>query len=327
MTARSPAFRDPVYLTASGMPALMEWYDKTRAELSVPTTSMMVSTRYGPTHLLAAGPAEAPPVILLHGMEGNALSWRHQLPGLAADFRLYALDIIGSAGKSAPIRPPFAGDDFARWLVDVLDALHLPRADFVGISSGGWLIVKLAAVDPSRIQKAVLLSANCFMPLRVPYRFLKLMEWGPGQRMYRFLAPHFVTRDRMRAILERSLPQGVDLDPAELEWFYLLALHYRYRYPPDPLSAAAVSRVTAPTMLLMGEHDQFFHPRAVIERASRLLPNLCVAEVVRGSGHSIITHQVEWLDARLRQFLNESSHAQATNLAKPVTRQWMVSSD
>jgi hypothetical protein len=59
-------------------------------------------------------------------MEGNALSWRMQLHALADSFRLYALDIIGSAGRSAPARLAFAGHQYGQWLVDVLSALDVP---------------------------------------------------------------------------------------------------------------------------------------------------------------------------------------------------------
>ncbi len=295
---------DSVYHTPQGYEAMMTWYEKVLARLAVPAASMVVNTRFGETHLLTAGPEAAPPVVLLHGMEGNALSWRGQLEALADSFRLYALDIIGSAGKSAPARLAYTGRHYGEWLVDVLDALKLPRASFVGISNGCWLIVKLAELAPDRIEKAVLMSANGIMPVRFPYRLSRLLETRIGRVTHAAVSPRIVTYKRIRRAMATVLPDGVALDPDEAEWFYLLARHYRYRFPPPPLLDDDLKRLTAPTLLLMGQLEWFFDVPAVIERARRLLPNLKAAHVIAHAHHSVITEQPEAVNAHLRAFLS-----------------------
>src|SRR5258708_5742418 len=92
------------YSSEAGYRAMMRWYAATLASSAVPYESITVATRFGETHLLAAGPTAAPPVVLLHGMEGSGLSWKPQVTQLATAFRTYALDILGSCGKSAPVR-------------------------------------------------------------------------------------------------------------------------------------------------------------------------------------------------------------------------------
>src|SRR5437868_3070774 len=95
---------ESAYTSEAGYAAMMQWYTTSMAKSKVPYESRSVATRYGETHLLAAGPADAPPVVFLHGMEGSALSWKPQVSQLATSFRTYALDIIGSCGKSAAVR-------------------------------------------------------------------------------------------------------------------------------------------------------------------------------------------------------------------------------
>jgi pimeloyl-ACP methyl ester carboxylesterase len=290
------------FTSTAGYEAMMAWYATCEEHASVPVESLTVPTRYGETHLLAAGPADAPPVVLLHGTEGTALSWRYQLRDLAADFRLYALDIIGSAGKSASARPSYVGPAYAEWLAEVLDGLGLERASFAGMSNGAWLIVKLAGLDSRLVAGAVLISVNGLAPIRPFYHVTHLMEWGAIRIPLGAIAGRVLTRKRVRAVMAAATPPGVEIDPDEVEWFYLLARHYRFRFPPPPLRDDELKKLAAPALVLMGEHDQFYSVRAVIRRAQALLPDLRAAEVISGVGHNLAMERPALVNARLRRF-------------------------
>ena len=58
-----------------GSEEMARWYAGMLGRIEVPYEDMTITTHFGATHLLAAGPHDAPPVILLHGMEGTAISW------------------------------------------------------------------------------------------------------------------------------------------------------------------------------------------------------------------------------------------------------------
>ena len=65
--------------------------------------------------------------------------WMGDVAAWAEHFRVYAVDVIGDAGLSAPSRPPLASDAHALWLDDVMQALSLERASLVGVSlADGW---------------------------------------------------------------------------------------------------------------------------------------------------------------------------------------------
>lgn len=62
--------------------------------------------------------------------------------------------------------------------------------------------------------------------------------------------------------------------------------------------------LTAPTYLLMGEHEAAYPPEAVIRRAKLTLPNLVAAEIVPKVGHGMITEDVAGINQRLLWFLD-----------------------
>ena len=295
-----------LFSTEGGHHAMMRWYEEALEAAHIAYEPIVVPTRFGHSHLVAVGPVDAPPVVLLHGMEGNAASWRHQLAGLQGDFRLYALDIIGSAGKSVPTRLAHDNDDHAIWLGDVLTGLGLAQTSLVGISNGSWLILKFAAYAPERVARAVLMSANGIAPVRFPYRMARVMDVAAVQVAKDTLAGALLTRDMVRRAVTGVYVADAAADPHEIEWFYLLAKYYRFRFPPGPVTDAEMASLTAPTLLLMGEQERFFKIETVIERARRFIPHL-TTEIIPGVGHNMCTDNPPLINQRLREFLLESA--------------------
>lgn len=89
-----------------------------------------------------AGPADGPPVVLLHGWAQSGQVWAHQLTGSLSDaYRLIAVDLRGHGDSSVPDDYP---DDYgaAAWADDVralLDYAGRPSV-LVGWSYGGLVI-------------------------------------------------------------------------------------------------------------------------------------------------------------------------------------------
>ena len=53
--------------------------------------------------------------------------WMNDVRTFAGQFRVYAIDMIGEAGLSAPSRPPLASDAYAVWLDEVPQGLSVDR--------------------------------------------------------------------------------------------------------------------------------------------------------------------------------------------------------
>lgn len=100
---------------------------------------------------------EGEPVVVLHGWGGRIESMAPVLDCLAAAFRTIALDLPGFGESAAP--PEVWGtSDYARFVREVLDDLRIERAHFVGHSYGGKTSLFLAATDPARVGKLVVVD-------------------------------------------------------------------------------------------------------------------------------------------------------------------------
>ncbi|MFS2054566.1 alpha/beta fold hydrolase, partial [Variovorax sp. CT11-76] len=128
----------PHFRSAQAHAALSRSYDSVLARWPVPVESRHVDTRRGRAHLLAWGPAYGVPVLLLHAEGGNASTWVHMAGVLSGALRVYAVDIVGDAGRSEGRRPA-SEDDYCDWLEDVLIGIGRPKLGLCGASFGAWL--------------------------------------------------------------------------------------------------------------------------------------------------------------------------------------------
>jgi 2-hydroxy-6-oxonona-2,4-dienedioate hydrolase len=292
-----------VFKSEQGRMAIMEWYDAQVQKLPVTTESRMVETFAGKTHVLTAGPQEAPPIVLLHGTNMNAVAMADAMIALAETYRIYALDIIGMPGKSAETRLSHVSNGYARWLLEVLDQLKLQQANFLGFSFGGWIILKLAAHFPTRISKAVLLDSGGFTQFTMRGK----VKGGLAAFWY-MLFP--TEKNLERAVIGPFYALGCDPDPDLAELFGLGYLHLTFNkelviHGVPPLSKKDLAGFSAPTMVVYGEHDMFFDARKSIAQAKQILPNLVEAEIIEGQGHMPNKETHNQIFRRVREFLGK----------------------
>jgi pimeloyl-ACP methyl ester carboxylesterase len=99
-----------------------------------------------------------PTLLLLHGHEQSATSWRWVVPALARTHRVLALSLPGH-GDTAPTGAYAPGTDTAPFVTDFLDALGVGRVHVVGHSAGGAVALRLALAEPARIRTLVLVDS------------------------------------------------------------------------------------------------------------------------------------------------------------------------
>jgi pimeloyl-ACP methyl ester carboxylesterase len=281
-----------LYRSATGYTMVLAHYDGTLAGMGIPYREEVVETGFGETHVVICGNPHGKPLLLWHGLNANAVSWVQWIPAFAPDYHVYALDAIGGLGKSAPSRPAKKGPAYGEWAAQAVRALDLSRANMVGASNGGWMIGKLASVAPELIGSAVLMSSAGFMPLDY---------WGALKMVPRML---FKTPDEMaQGLLAMVSAPGVPVDPFWLGYFQLiLESGFRSEQLAPALRDDEIRCLTAPTCLLMAEHEASFNPYRAVKRGLSLLPNVIAAEIVPGVGHSMVHPEHDWVIRRVRSF-------------------------
>jgi pimeloyl-ACP methyl ester carboxylesterase len=262
-----------VYTSDDGGRAVIERYRSLLAQWPVPAEHLQVPTREGKTFVLASGPPDAPPLLLLHGSGSNAAMWAADVAVWSQHFRVYAVDIIGEPGLSARSRPPMAPDAYLPWLDDVAAALGVTRLSIVGISLGGWLALSFAARHPARVERMALLC-----PVGIGRQ-----RWGAA--LTSALLKPFGAWGRRRSLTMVLGPAVRTLPGPAAEFVQLVNQHFRYRMEPVPVvTDDALRSATMPILVIVGMQDALVDSRGTRERLERLVPSATV-RVLPDAGH------------------------------------------
>jgi len=118
----------------------------------MPITEHTIKTERHTTFYLAAGPENGPLVIFVHGWPELSISWRHQLPTLAAlGFRTIAPDMRGYGRSSVYSQyTDYAQEHIVRDMLELLDAVGREKAVWVGHDWGSPVVWNLASHHPDR---------------------------------------------------------------------------------------------------------------------------------------------------------------------------------
>jgi haloalkane dehalogenase len=115
-------------------------------------------------HYVDEGPADADPVLLLHGEPSWSFLYRKMIPVItAAGHRAIAPDLVGFGRSDKPSkRDDYTYQRHVDWMRAVLEQLDLRNITFVGQDWGGLIGLRLVAEHPDRFARVV--AANTFLP-------------------------------------------------------------------------------------------------------------------------------------------------------------------
>jgi pimeloyl-ACP methyl ester carboxylesterase len=102
---------------------------------------------------------DGPVLVLVHGIAGSSATWDDVLPRLAERHTVIAPDLLGH-GQSAKPRGDYSLGAYASGLRDVLAALGVERATFVGHSLGGGVAMQFAYQFPERLERLALVASG-----------------------------------------------------------------------------------------------------------------------------------------------------------------------
>jgi len=277
----------------------MKAYDTLLREWPVAFEELDIPTRLGSTHVIASGSTDLPALILLPSFAASATVWRPNIAELSRHFRTYAVDVIGQPGKSVAIKRIQSRQEFADWLVELLDALHVERASLVGNSFGGFLAMNLASLAPERVERVVLISpAGIFAGLS--WRFIcTLLVLFPVRRWM-----HRLKSDKRAGNFAADV---LRLSPCDLHWSAMMSVTMDESGPGNVINTTVFSdnelqAIRAPTLLLIGDRERMYEPHSTLQLALKRMPQL-EGGIVKNAHHIAAMAQPDVVNERIIRFL------------------------
>ncbi len=284
-------------------------------------------------------PANATKVLLIHGFGASVGHWRHNLPALADQAHVLAVDLLGFGASDKPVsrlagEPQQAGAvqyGFDLWgqLVADLVAERLAGAQLhlVGNSIGAMVALTAARrLVAAAIPPAQVILIDCAQRTLDDKRAAQLPGWERASRplvkqlvrqrwliapLFRLLAqPTFI-----RSVLARAYPSGANVDaelvallhrpstdPGATESFRGFVNLFNDHLAPQLLAELSASQPPVPVRMLWGAADPWEDPAEARRWADSFA---CIQElrVLPGLGHC--------------------PHDEAPELVNPILLEWI----
>ena len=208
---------------------------------------------------------DGPPLVFLHGAYG--LTWDAFLDNLAQSHTVYAPEHPGTTpGDQDAIKALDDWWDLVLYYYELFDELGLEKSAVVGHSFGGMVAAELAATNPGRVSRLVLISPLGLWRDDVPVKNWMAMPEAEAAKAT-FLDPE-------GPIAKRVL--GLPEDPearmdAQIQSTWTLGCTGKFFWPfPDKGLKKRIHRIQAPTLIVWGRQDGIVPPVYAEEFASRI---------------------------------------------------------
>jgi pimeloyl-ACP methyl ester carboxylesterase len=250
-------------------------------------------------HLIARGAPGSPPVMMIHGLAGQAHVFDGIANRLAQKYHVYCLDVRGRGESAWGPAAEYAIDTYVADLEAVRDALRLQRFALIGTSMGGLITMQYAAKYQDRVDRAVI---NDIGPEIDPTGLARILQYVGGapemfadmKAVIRYYKDHY-------APMVEHLPDDQIADFARYNvrksdsgvyvWKMDPAVRSTPATPPSVEPWQALKAMTCPVLVLRGAKSDVLN-REIADRMVEALPDARLVEVP-GVGHApVLTEPV-----------------------------------
>jgi pimeloyl-ACP methyl ester carboxylesterase len=236
------------------------------------------------------GPANGPPIVLIHGWSASIHWFDRITPLLARKHRVVRVDLLGHGGSEKP-RKGYSMEEQADRVALALDRLGVRRALVAGHSTGGEVAIALAARHPEAARRLAIIDSEPAEKY-VDTDFLADLSVTRviGEALKR-LATDGTIRDGLGQAFEKGfyVPDQFVRDFKKLTYTaYKDTFDESADYVDEEHFARDLRAVKAPRLVIFGKDDRLVKPAAAdAYRREFGVP----VELVPGAGHSPMVEQ------------------------------------
>lgn len=224
---------------------------------------------------------EGPPLLLLHGW-GASKELMMPLVQCLRHVRAIVPDLPGFGATPEPPRP-WGVDEYARWVIALLDRLGVERCDLIGHSNGGRIALALAATHPNRVHRMVLTGSAGIRPRHGLVWHARVRSFKALRRLSRSARVPAAARARLEEAVARRGSDDYRSASGTMRATLVRLVNSDLR--------TRLTHVRAPTLLIWGDRDDQT-PIADARLMERLMPDAGLV-VLEGCGHFAYAEQPE----------------------------------
>ncbi len=236
-----------------------------------------------------AGPRDAFPIVLVHGVSCTRKMWIPQLEALSDEFRVIAPDLPGHGARR---EQPFRLNAAVQAVMESLRQQTHDRALIVGLSLGGYVAMACAHDHVQEIAGLVL--SGCCIDYRGP---IGILSWLDSS-----LVTTLFSESRLSRMQEKTLrsmfPEAVVKPQIEAGFSWKVVPHV-YRELSSHDFPDMLQDFTGPTLIINGENDRLNRKR---EAAMLKVAQDSQLYIVKQAGHLCNLEQPEAFTQQVRAF-------------------------
>ncbi|OBB17790.1 hydrolase [Mycolicibacterium setense] len=272
------------------------------------------------TFYRAAGPVDAPVLLLPHGYPASSYVYRNLMARLGDRWRLIAPDLPGFGYTATPSPDDFAYtfSAYSRFLQSFVDTMHLDRYVIWLHDYGSQFGLQLAIAEPERVAGLVIQNGDIYEDAFGPkYDFLKESWNNPGPESRRRIAQHVTLQGfetEFRGELPNEVADRISPDLWTLHWSLMCTpqrvanLIRLLEDQPTTLGWFAEEQTylrehRPPTLIVWGPHDGYM-PEKSARAYLRDLPDAPIH--LLGGGHWLLETHLDEVVPLVEEFLTNT---------------------
>lgn len=256
-----------------------------------------------------AGPPPRNPLLLLHGFGASATwQWAPYLrPLIAAGFDPIVPDLLFFGASCT--RLPDRSDAFqASAIKAAMDAIGLPRFGLVGVSYGGFVAYRMAAMFPEAVHRVALVCAGvCLEERDLAEGLFPVAGIGEAAAL---LVPH--RPEEVRRLVRLTFVRPPLIMPSCFLWDYIKVMGSDHIQEKAELLYALINgrqlctlpKLTQPTLIIWGEQDRVF-PMELAHRLNGHLEGNSRLVVIKNAGHAVNIEKPKEVCRSIIEFFKE----------------------